>query len=70
MKNDRVDVKMTKEEHEQIELLIHDIERHREGIKEDNGYVNILNLSICIEDILRILFWILDKFPDEEASND
>ena len=61
---------MTKEEHKQIELLIHDIKRHREGLKEDNGYVNILNLSICIEDILRILFWILDKFPDEEVTDE
>ena len=58
---------MTKEEHKRIESLIHDIKKHREAIN-NAGYMDILNLCVCIDDILEILFWILDKFPDEEEK--
>ena len=59
---------MTKEEHKRIESLIHDIKRHQSYLNKRNDFLNVMNLSICIDDILEILFWILDKFPDEEEK--
>ena len=66
---------MTKKEYKEIKLLMQDVKNRQDKLNSKENFmhmmnlsiydrknlINMINLNICIEDLLRVLFLILSK---------